>query len=157
MFAQDLDDDDDSLPDLEDAEPQMDPRLNPWAHAGDPDEDDISNVQFTQTAPGRYNVQATITRSVSPQQYRAGGAAVGPIGGFMQMLNGITRAATQSQGQPPQGEGAGLFSGSAPNQDQSAFQEARSQGANGQPRVSRFTYTTGGGARMDPANEDMTK
>lgn len=156
MFAQDDGDDDDSLPDLEDAEPHMDPRSNPWATAGDPDEDDISNVQFTQTAPGRFNVQATITRSVSPQQYRAGGAVPGPIGGFMQMLNGITRAAAQPQGQPPQGQGAGLFSGPNQNQNQSAFQEARSQGGGG-PRVSRFTYTSGGGARMDPANEDMTK
>lgn len=80
----------------------------------------------------------------------------------MSMLNGITRAATQAQGQQaqnqqPRGQGEGLFTGpnQNQNQNQSAFQEARSQGGQGQPRVSRFTYTSG--ARMDPAQEDMTK
>lgn len=156
MFADD-DGDNDSIPDLEEAPPHLDPRSNPWAN-DDPAEDDISNLQFTQTAPGRYNVHATITRSVSPQQLRAGGGiAVGPIGGFMSMLNGLTRAASQGQGQQPQGQGEGLFSGpnQSQNQNQSAFQEARGQAGDGQPRVSRFTYTSG--ARMDPSQEDMTK
>ncbi|KAF2821161.1 hypothetical protein CC86DRAFT_397625 [Ophiobolus disseminans] len=159
MFADDDGDDDDSMPSLEESTPHLDPRSNPWAN-DDPAEDDISNLQWTQTAPGRYNVHATITRSVSPQQFRAtGGMPVGPIGGFMSMLNGITRAATQGQGPQPQGQGEGLFSGPNQNQDrtqnQSAFQEARAQGGDGQPRVSRFTYTSGG-ARMDPSQEDMT-
>jgi E3 ubiquitin-protein ligase RNF115/126 len=153
MYAEDDGNDIDSMPDLEDAQPNPDPRNNPYAQAhDDPDEEDISNVRFTQTAPGRFHVNATITRSVSPQEYRAaGGVGPGAIGGFMSMLNGIARGAAQPQAQP-QGQGAGLFSGS---QNQSAFNEARNQGQDGQPRVSRFTYTSG--ARMDPAQEDMTK
>jgi E3 ubiquitin-protein ligase RNF115/126 len=149
MFADDGDDS--SMPDLDEA--MRGSHLpNPYAN-DDPDEDDISNLQFTQTAPGRFNVQATITRSVSPQQYRAaGGMAPASIGGFMSMLSGITRAAGQVQGQQSRGQGEGLFS--APNQNQnqnrSASEEARGQGADGQPRVqaSRFTYT--GGARLFP-------
>jgi E3 ubiquitin-protein ligase RNF115/126 len=146
MFAEG-DDENDSMPDLE-TPPNIHPHHNPFG-SDDPDEGDISNLQFTQTAPGRYNVQATITRSVSPQQFRAaGGMAPASIGGFMSMLNGLTRAATQPQGQQPRGQGEGLFS--VPNQNQSAFNEAQGQGAPGQPRVtgSRFTYT--GGARLFP-------
>ncbi|KAH4070529.1 hypothetical protein HBI56_138600 [Parastagonospora nodorum] len=140
MFA-DGGDDDESMPDLER------PRHNPFA-SEDPDEGDISNLQFTQTAPGRFNVQATITRSVSPQEFRAaGGMAPASIGGFMSMLNGLTRVAGQAQGQQQRGQGEGLF---GQDQNQSAFQEAQGQGAPGQPRVtaSRFTYT--GGARLFP-------
>ncbi|KAH7084240.1 hypothetical protein FB567DRAFT_77991 [Paraphoma chrysanthemicola] len=154
MFADDDGDDDDSMPDLEEAPPNAHPHHNPWAN-DDPDEADISNLQFTQTAPGRFNVQATITRSVSPQQFRAaGGMAPASIGGFMSMLNGLTRAASQPQGQQPHGQGEGLFSG--PNQaqnqqqEQSAFQEARGQTTGAQPRIqtSRFTYHAG--ARLYP-------
>jgi E3 ubiquitin-protein ligase RNF115/126 len=156
MFADDNDggDDNDSMADLEDPPPHLHPHQNPFAN-DDPDEADISNLQLTQTAPGRYNVQATITRSMSPQQFRAaGGLAPASIGGFMSMLNGLTRAAGQAhaQGQQPRGQGEGLFS--APNQNQnqnqSAFHEAQDQGAQGQPRVqtSRFTYH--GGARLFP-------
>lgn len=153
MYAEEVDDDNDSMPGLEDAHPHLDPRHNPWA-TDDPDEEDISNVRFTQTAPGRFHVNATITRSMSPEQFHAGGGgmAQGPIGGFMSMLNGLTRNAAQ-QGQQPQGQGEGLFAG--PNQNQSAFQEARGQGQGGQPRVSRFTYTSG--AQMNPDQENLTK
>lgn len=150
MYAEG-DDDDDSMPDLEEAPSHL-RRSNPFAN-DDPEEGDISNLQFTQTAPGRYNVQATITRSVSPQQFRAaGGLAPGSIGGFMSMLNGLTRAAVGQQGQQPQGQqqrgqGEGLFSSA--QQDQGQNQE-RSQSADGGPRIhaSRFTYT--GGARLFP-------
>jgi E3 ubiquitin-protein ligase RNF115/126 len=148
MFA-DGDGDDESMPDLE-TPSHLQPHQNPFG-SDDPDEGDISNLQFTQTAPGRFNVQATITRSVSPQEFRAaGGMAPASIGGFMSMLNGLTRAATQPQGQQQRGQGEGLFSAQNQNQNQSAFNEAQSQGMPGQPRVtgSRFTYT--GGARLFP-------
>jgi E3 ubiquitin-protein ligase RNF115/126 len=149
MFA-DGDGDDDSIPDLEEA-PHRNPHHNPFA-SEDPDEGDISNLQFTQTAPGRYSVQATITRSVSPQQFRAaGGVAPASIGGFMSMLNGLTRVAAGAPAGPQQrGQGEGLFSGPNQNQNQSAFHEAQGQDADGQPRVtaSRFTYS--GGARLFP-------
>lgn len=147
MFAEG-DDGNDSMPDLEEAPPHLHAHHNPFA-SDDPDEGDISNLQFTQTAPGRFNVQATITRSVSPQQFRAaGGLAPASIGGFMSMLNGLTRAAGLPEGQQPRGQGEGLFAAPNQNQNQSAFNEAQGQGAPGQPRVtaSRFTYT--GGARL---------
>jgi E3 ubiquitin-protein ligase RNF115/126 len=150
MYAEEVDDND-SMPGLEDAHSHLDPRHNPWA-TDDPDEEDISNVRFTQTAPGRLHINATITRSISPEQFRAGGGAgmaQGPIGGFMSMLNGLTRNAAQ-QGQQPQGQ-----AGPNQNQNQSAFQEARGQGQDGQPRVSRFTYTSG--AQMNPDQENLTK
>jgi E3 ubiquitin-protein ligase RNF115/126 len=149
MFADDDGDGNQSMPDLEEAPRYSHPHHNPFAN-DDPDEGDISNLHFTQTAPGRFNVQATITRSVSPQQFRAaGGMAPASIGGFMSMLNGLTRAAAQPSGQQARGQGEGLFS--APNQnqthDQSAFQAAQGQG---QPNIqtSRFTYH--GGARLFP-------
>jgi E3 ubiquitin-protein ligase RNF115/126 len=150
MFADGNDDDNDSMLDLDEAPPHQHAHHNPFG-SDDPDEGDISNLQFTQTAPGRFNVQATITRSVSPQQFRAaGGMAPASIGGFMSMLNGLTRVAGQAQGQQERGQGEGLFSGINQNQNQSAFHEAQGQGAPGLPRVtaSRFTYT--GGARLFP-------
>ena len=78
MFGHDGDESD-SLPDLENAPPHLNPHHNPW-QTDDPEEGDISNVRWTETGPGRYNLQATVTRSVSPQ----GGMPVpGSIGGFM--------------------------------------------------------------------------
>ncbi|EDU47923.1 RING-finger-containing ubiquitin ligase [Pyrenophora tritici-repentis] len=145
MFGHDGDDTN-SLPDLEDALPHLH-QHNPWQN-DDPEEGDISNIHFTQTAPGRYNLQATVTRSVSPQ----GGLAPGSIGGFMAMLNGLTGAALRPQGQAGQTEGP--FSRSPPgtgeNPNQTAFQEAQNQGAQGGPQIhgGRFTYR--GGARIFP-------
>lgn len=149
MFADDHGEgdgnDNDSMPDLEEAPPHAHPLTNPWA-TDDPDEGDISNVQLTQTAPGRINLRATFTQSVSPQQYRAaGGVAPASVGGFMQMLSGIAGAATRQQGQ-----GQGLFSGPDPNQGQSAFNEARSQGGDGQPQIRATRFAYHGGARLYP-------
>lgn len=157
MFGDD-DGDDESMPDLAENPTHADPRRNPW-QADDPDEGDISNLQFTQTAPGRFNVQATITRSVSPQQFRAaGGLAPGSIGGFMSMLTGLAGAAARGQGQspPPQGQGAGLFSGPNQNQEQnsdqnqSAFQEARSSNSSPGPQFHTARFQYHGGARLYP-------
>jgi E3 ubiquitin-protein ligase RNF115/126 len=153
MFAEG-DGDDDSMPDLEEARPHTHPHHNPFAN-DDPDEGDISNVHFTQTAPGRYNVQATITRSISPFALAGGAPAQASIGGFMSLLQGLNRL---PQGQQQRGQGEGLFAGPNQNQNQgqnqSAFHEARSQDAQGQPRVqaSRFTYT--GGARLYPRDDN---
>lgn len=133
MFGHDGDDSR-SLPDLDQAAPHD----NPW-QSDDPEEGDISNVQFVQTAPGRYNLQATVTRSISPQ----GGLAPASIGGFMAMLNGLTGAAAR-----PLGQGEGLFAGARQNQNQSAFEESRNQGPTGGPQVTGFTYR--GGARVYP-------
>jgi fission 1 protein/division protein 1 len=148
MFGHDGDDSD-SLPDLGHAPPHLNPHHNPW-QTDDPEEGDISNFRFTETGPGRYNLQATVTRSVSPQ----GGIAVpGSIGGFMAMLNGLTGAAMRPQGQP-QSHGEGLFSGAEPGSgpNQSAFQESQNQGADGGPRIRGGTFMYHGGARLFPGN-----
>lgn len=159
MFANGEGDDDDSMPDLE--EHARNPHHNPWQN-DDPEEGDISNVQFTQTAPGRYNVQATITRSVSPQQFRAaGGMAPASIGGFMSMLTGLagTALGAQTQQRPQQGQGEGLFStpdrgqAQSAGQEQSAFQEAHNQNTSPpQFRTTRFQYH--GGARLFPRDSN---
>jgi len=151
--------DDDEMPDLAEV-PGLARTRHSTGLAEDPEEDDISNVRFTQTAPGRYNVQATITRSVSPQQFRAaGGMAPNSIGGFMSMITGLTGAAMRAQGQqPPQGQGAGLFSGPNQNQDQnrepnqSGPDEARSSSPGSQFRTTRFHYHAG--ARMYPRDSN---
>ncbi|KAF2127542.1 hypothetical protein P153DRAFT_294879, partial [Dothidotthia symphoricarpi CBS 119687] len=150
-------DDNDLMPDMEEPPLHILENLpqnlshNPWQN-DDPEEGDISNFRFSQTAPGRYNVQATLTRSVSPQQMITG-TAPGPIGGFMQMLTNLARVS----GQPPsqqraqgQGRGEGL-SGQTDGQSHSAYEEARSQNEGGDsslPRSGRFTYH--GGARLYP-------
>lgn len=149
--------DNDSMVDFAESLRQQPPQHNnPWT-SDDPDEGDISNFQFTPTGPGRFRVQATVTRSVSPQAMQ-GGFAPGSIGGFMSMLTGLAGAAAggaprspgQQQG-PPQGQGAGLFSGPQ-DQDQSAFQEAqaRSQSPLGMPQVRAGRFTYHGGARLFP-------
>ncbi|KAJ4364681.1 hypothetical protein N0V83_009278 [Neocucurbitaria cava] len=150
MFGHD-DDDSDSMPDLTDVPPHQHPHHNPW-QSDDPEEADISNYNIVQTAPGRYNVQATITRSVSPQGLQ-GGMAPASIGGFMSMLNGLAGVAGRQPGQPQgqqRGQGEGLFS--APNQpgNQSAFQESRSQSLPGQPQIRTGRFTYHGGARLFP-------
>ncbi|KAF1361545.1 hypothetical protein EJ07DRAFT_45549, partial [Lizonia empirigonia] len=148
MFGHDGDQDDDSIPDLERAPP---PHVNPHQYSfanDDPDETDISNFNFVRVGPGRFNVQATITRSVSPQGHGAANAP-GSIGGFMSMLNGLTQAAVQGQapGQSqPHGQGEGLFSGAG----QSAYQEAQGNGHSG-AHTGRFTYH--GGARLAPRGD----
>jgi E3 ubiquitin-protein ligase RNF115/126 len=152
MFGNDGDDSG-SLPDLGPGQPRH-PHHNP-SQNDDPEEDDISNFRFVQTAPGRYNLQATVTRSVSPQ----GAMPPGSIGGFMAMLNGLTGAALRPQGQqqnPGQGQGEGLFSGPESNRDQSAFHESQDQGAEGGPqfRGGRFTYH--GGVRIFPPGGNGT-
>lgn len=149
------------MPDLEELTNPRSIQHNHPLVDDDPDETDISNFHLTPTGPGRFRVQATMTRSVSPQAIQGG---IGPatIGNFMSMLTGLAGAAVgggaQQQGQrqgPPQGQGAGLFSGPGQDQNQSAFQEAqaRSTSPPGQPqfRTSRFTYH--GGARLYPRDD----
>lgn len=146
MFGHDGDDSD-SMPGLEEHPPPIPPQFNPW-QSDDPDDSDISNFHFTQTAPGRFNVQATFTRSVSPQALQ-GGMAPASIGGFMSMLNGLAGAAGRAQGQQ-RGQREGLFSGTNPAQSQSAFQESRGPGTEGQPQIRTGRFTYHGGARLYP-------
>lgn len=85
---------------------------------------------------------------MSPQGLGAANAP-GSIGGFISMLNGLTRAAVQGQ-QPGQGQyqgqGEGLFSGAG----QSAYREAQGQGQPG-THTGQFTYH--GGARLAPRGD----
>lgn len=146
MFGHE-DQEDDDMPDLDPAPPLANPRQNPFAN-DDPEEADISNFNLVRIGPGRFNVQATITRSVSPQGLNAA-VAPGSIGGFMSMLNGLTRAAVQGQGHSqtqPQGQGEGLFSGAG----QPASQQA--QGGN-QPETHTGRFTYHGGARLSPRGD----
>lgn len=149
MLDQDSDQDDD-MPDVEFAPPRPNPAQHPAAN-DDPEEADISNFNFVRVGPGRFNVQATITRSVSPQDLQR--MTPGSIGGFMSILNGLTRAGLQgpapvqdqSQQQQPQTQGEGLFSGAG----QSAYHEA--QGQEPGTHTGRFTYH--GGARLSPRGD----
>lgn len=144
------DSDDDSMPDLADHPPHMHHTYNPW-QSDDPEEADISNYHFTQTAPGRFNIQATITRSVSPQVLQGGPAS---IGGFMSLLNGLVGTAVRPPGSD-QGQTQGQTNeehGADRDQDQggqSASQETNHQSTDTPPiRTGRFTYH--GGARLFP-------
>ncbi|EUC46333.1 hypothetical protein COCMIDRAFT_93178 [Bipolaris oryzae ATCC 44560] len=149
MFGHDGDESD-SIPGFGQGQPR-----NPQhgsSQNDDPEEDDISNFRFVQTAPGRYNLQATVTRSVSPH----GGMPPGSIGGFMAMLNGLTGAGLRPQGQqgqqqtPGQGQGEGLFSGSGTNQNRSAFHESQNDGTEGGPQIRGGRFTYHGGVRLFP-------
>jgi E3 ubiquitin-protein ligase RNF115/126 len=133
-------DDSDSLPDLDEVPPHLHPHHNPW-QSDDPEEADISNVQFIQTAPGRYNLRATYT-GAAPQDPTS-------MGGFAAMLNGLV-AGTLPRGQgPTPGGGAGLFSGVAgSNPDHTAREEPQSR----TPHVSGGRFTYHGGARVFPGN-----
>lgn len=151
MFGHDGDLEDDDMSDMDPAPPRANPHQNPFAN-DDPEEADISNFNLVRIGPGRFNVQATITRSVSPQGLNAA-VAPGSIGGFMSMLNGLTQAAVQGQaagqGQPqaqPQGQGEGLFSGAG----QSAYQQAQ---GGGQPATHTGRFTYHGGARLTPRGD----
>lgn len=148
MFGHDGDQDDSSMPDLEQAPPSL---FNP--HQGsssndDPDETDISNFNFVRVGPGRFNVQATITRSVSPQGLGAANAP-GSIGGFMSLLNGLTRAAVQGQVRDhDQSQGPGEESHS--DAGYSAYQDTQGQG---QPGIHTGRFTYHGGARLAPRGD----
>jgi E3 ubiquitin-protein ligase RNF115/126 len=145
----DAEDDDDVFPAMMmGAPPPMYPHHDHPPQTDDPEEADISNFHFARVGPGRFNVQATITRSVSPQELNDA-TAPGSIAGFMSMLNGLTRAAGQPQGQPQgqgRGQGEGLFTG--------AGGEAQGQGQEGtQPQVHTGRFTYHGGARLTPRTD----
>jgi E3 ubiquitin-protein ligase RNF115/126 len=139
----DAEEDDDMFPAVLGPPPYMHPHHDP-SQTDDPEEADISNFHFARVGPGRFNVQATITRSVSPQELSAA-TAPGSIAGFMSMLNGLTRGVGQQQGQT-QGQGQGLFTG--------AGDEAQGQGGEGtQPNVHTGRFTYHGGARLTPRSD----
>jgi E3 ubiquitin-protein ligase RNF115/126 len=132
-------DDSDSLPDLDEVPPHLHPHHGPW-QSDDPEEGDISNVQFIETGPGRYNLRATYN-GPAPQDPNS-------LGGFAAMLNGLVAGALQPGQGPTQGQGAGLFSGAG----HTAAQEPRGTSAAGGPRVSGGRFTYHGGAHAFPRN-----
>ncbi|ORY07395.1 hypothetical protein BCR34DRAFT_20515 [Clohesyomyces aquaticus] len=146
------DDDESSTPSLEDIPPELHnlPHDHPLAHhnpfrdVNDPDEADISNLQFRQLGPGRFAVTGTMYRTVSPTRSGAGNPGAGHplMGSFASMLNSIVGGAGRprppepTQGDPPPQaqeppEGATLGSGSGAT-----------------PAGHRFTYTSS--ARLAP-------
>lgn len=133
MFGDEHDDDDGSIPSLEEA-PRGVHSHSGWAHADDPDEGDISTMRFQNIGPGRFQVSATIHRTISPVSLGPNGNGPNTLGGFTSFLTNILQGARQGQQQNQTGENQGS-SGPAPNAD-------------GQPHVHRFTYTAG--ARLHP-------
>lgn len=83
---------------------------NPWTHqednAPDPDEDDISNLQWQSDGPGRMSFQ--FTRSFSPTELHAGPPQQDPLQGnllmqnFATMLNGIVGGRPTTAAMPQQ-------------------------------------------------------
>ena len=116
---------------------------NPWRENDDPPEDDISNLQWTQVAPGRFAVRGTIHRTVSPADFARGGAGNGPgaLGGFASLLNNIVGGALGGAGAPQQQQAQGQPHG---EQGQNPQAQNTSQTRSGTlPGGGRFTYTSG--------------
>ncbi|PSN71544.1 hypothetical protein BS50DRAFT_285410 [Corynespora cassiicola Philippines] len=149
----DHDDDNESMPSLEEAPRSMGHNYpqgrNPWAD-DDPDEADISNVQWRQLGPGRFNV--TMVRTLSPADLGRGGAGGGAIGGFAALLNNLIGSGRQQldqgehQHEHQQGEGQDDREGGGDHHPRS------NSGSGTLPGGNRFTYTAS--ARLHPRDPD---
>ncbi|KAF1952318.1 hypothetical protein CC80DRAFT_422676 [Byssothecium circinans] len=133
------DDDDDSLPSLEEASPGRHPLHdhNPWQDTDDPDEDDISQMRFQPMGPGRFHVQATIHRTISPAQFGDAGAGLTTIGAFQSFLTNLMQGAREQDQERSQG-----------GDGQSESRPAEE----GAPHFHRFTYSSN--ARLHPRDGD---
>ncbi|KAF2639548.1 hypothetical protein P280DRAFT_39797 [Massarina eburnea CBS 473.64] len=124
------DDDSDSLPSLEEAlhnHPPLD--HNPWRDNDDPEEADISAMRFQPIGPGRFHVQATIHRTISPTQFIPGGT--GGMGAFQSFLTNLVAGAVPAQDR-----------GRERDQSQETDGQSESRAASGgSPHVHRFTYS----------------
>lgn len=147
--GQDTDDDGDSLPGLEEADPYSVLRdHNPFraAEDDDPEEADISqlpqfqNTRIQNTGPGRYHFSATIHQTIPYPGTAPGQAGNGAIGGGISsfLSNLITNAGMMRQQQAEAGDGQGS--------------SALRSGPDSAPHVHRFTYSTG--ARLHPRDGD---
>lgn len=143
----DDDDDNDSMPSLEDPSPAPPGILNSLRGASDdPDEQDISNLQFRQVGPGRFAVTGTYVRTMPASPPPPGGNhGTGLIGGVTSLLTSLIGGGRNAQ-QDPTG---------APNADSSTQNTTGGQGTPGvasfsgtMPGGHRFTYTAG--ARLHP-------
>jgi hypothetical protein len=137
------------MPPLENAPPHLHPLIhqNPWqGHADDPDEGDISNLQFRQLGPGRFAVTGTMYRTVSPPTVGGAQGGAGGNPGFIASLLGNIVGGNR---------GASAQHGNHGNQTDQNNQGPERQGTPGSlsgsgflPGGSRFAYTAG--ARLYP-------
>ncbi|KAJ4289095.1 hypothetical protein N0V90_011437 [Kalmusia sp. IMI 367209] len=133
------DDDDDSMPSLEEADPNHPlHNHNPFRDDDDPPEADISSMRFRNVGPGHFHVQATIHRTISPAAFGPNGNGPTTMGGITSFLTNLLQRSAQQQPQAEAGDGQG---GSAPR-----------SGPGGAPHVHRFTYSSG--ARLSPRDGD---
>lgn len=134
------DDDNDSMPSLEDPSPTLPPGiLNPLRGASDdPDEEDISRLQFRQVGPGRFAVTGTYVRTMpaSPPPPPGGNPGTGLLGGVASIISSLIGGGRNTH-QGPTG---------APNADSSTQNPAA--GGQGTPGVASFSGTTPGGHRF---------
>ncbi|KAF2736741.1 hypothetical protein EJ04DRAFT_149695 [Polyplosphaeria fusca] len=95
------DDDDDSMPDLEDHHPQHPlHHHDPFQPADDPEEGDISRLQWRQVGPGRFSVTGTVYRTVSPHGQGRDDGGANALGGFASILNNMIGGAARGQPAP---------------------------------------------------------
>ncbi|CAI6334120.1 unnamed protein product [Periconia digitata] len=134
------DDFEDSLPSLEEASASHHPlhHHNPWAEVDDPDEADISSMRFQPTGPGRFHVQATIHRTISPAQFGVGGTGANSMGAFQSLLANLIQGA-----QPPHTPRDGL---------ETDGQSESRPGGDEAPRFTRFTYSSN--AHLHPRDDN---
>ncbi|KAJ4354159.1 uncharacterized protein N0V89_005892 [Didymosphaeria variabile] len=145
------DDDDGSMPSLEEADPHSLFRgHNPFRAVDDddPEEADISqmpqfqNTRIQNTGPGRYHFSATIHQTIplSGAAYGQNGNGPNTIGGITSFLSNLisNAGAMRQQGQAEAGDGQGR---STPRPD-----------PEGGPHVHRFTYSSG--ARLHPRDSN---
>lgn len=123
---------------------------------GDPEEGDISNIQFRQLGPGRFTMTGTVLRTVSPsgrqeevRDNHGGDQGPGAIGGLASMLLGNLlgggRPQQQNPGQPGNQNNQG--------QDGHNTQTSGPENAHAGPHAGhRFTYTAGARLRPRDAN-----
>ncbi|KAF1976501.1 hypothetical protein BU23DRAFT_565669 [Bimuria novae-zelandiae CBS 107.79] len=153
----DVDDDDNSMPSLEEADPHdllHDHNHFRVANNEDPEEADISQMQFQNarmhnTGPNTYRITATMSHTIpiNPLTFGQNGNGPTTIGGLTSFLTNLLQGGpqgpqrqAQGQGQAEAGDGQG---GSAP----------RSGPDNG-PHVHRQTFTYTPGARLHPRDGD---
>lgn len=152
----DEDDDDVSMPSLEDTDPHSllhdhNP-FRPHDDDDDPEEADISQMRFQNTrlqntGPGTYRITATMSQTIPLTTAAFGNNGMGPtsIGGIASFLTNLMQGGAAQQPQQPQGqaEAGDGQGGSAP----------RSGPDNG-PHVHRHTFTYTSGARLQPRDTD---
>lgn len=136
----DDEDDDESMPSLEETGGDYTRRTqNPFREDDDdPPEQDISAMRVQNVGPGRFQVSATIHRTISPAALAQGGNSLNGMDRATTFLAELMRNRGLAQPQAEAGDGSG---GSAPR-----------QGHDGGPHVHRFTYSSN--ARLTPRDGD---